>query len=51
MGGRGREGPGREREGEGPKKEAGAGMGRDKREVQRDRRMNKNMWQSGWGME
>ena len=41
-GGRGREGPGRERE-EGGKREAGSGVGRDRREVQRVKKLNRNI--------
>jgi len=41
MGGRGREGPWRERGGRG-KGGAGSGMGRDRRAVQRVRKMNRN---------
>ena len=39
MGGRGREGTGRKREGEG-KEEAVSAMGRDRREVQRVKKLN-----------
>ena len=46
MGGKGREGPGWERGGggeKGGKEEAGLGSGRDRRKVQRTKRMNRNM--------
>ena len=46
-GGPGREGPQRER-GRGVEKgETGSGMRMDKREVQRARKLNRNMWQYG----
>jgi hypothetical protein len=49
MGGRGREETGSEREGMTGKGGEGSGMGRDRRNAQRARRMNQNMQQWGLG--
>ena len=49
MRGRGREGPGRERSWKEKSREAGPGIGRDRKEFQGARRMNRNKQQWGIG--